>query len=1236
MMPRKSILALLVLGFVIPMPTHAQTDDRAEECRDDSECGESPTPFTAIGACVDDSMCGETPALADSVEACQAGSECEEPAPYVLQIITSGEGSPRSSNDTEQGREDNRRVDVTLTQEVSVGEVSQEVRSAALEEGGTVWLSQDPSSLIRVLEAKAPKRVSLVDGKVDGPITFDVVNNYASFIDRLELVIWEGNGTTSEVPIVTHRLDPALYWQSWDWGALIPGIESGLQVRYALRATDSQGHVDQTSDKPLLFVEKDNGRPDLTVLPEILFSDEIDNGDEAQAGLLRESIPLQGSTVRVLGQGLEPDSGVLVNKIPVKVGQDGRIGLALLLSDGTHEIKVESLGEDNEQSTQLLTVDLDSDYLFLVGLADLTVGENTVTGSLEPLAVDEDTFGGDIFVDGRLAFYLKGKIKGKYLITAQMDSGTENIEDLFDNFHERDPRSIFRRLDPDEYYPVYGDDSQLIDDTDSQGKLYVRVDWDRSRATFGNFNTNFNGTEFAPFNRSLYGIQLKHISTKDTELGDAKHTINVFASRAESLFRHNEFLGTGGSLYYLRDNDIVEGSEKVWVEIRQVDTERVVDRIPLIEGRDYDIDEFQGRIILRRPLLSVTAQSGPSIIRDEPLRGDQTYLIVDYEYSPANFDFDDTSLGARGKKWIGDHVGVGATIVNESRDGADYTLTGTDLTLKRSDRTYVQAEFSHSEALQTSGSFLSTDGGLNFVSVESVFDDSSGNAFGVEARAALTDFYPAGIELDMAVWTKRREAGFSTANTNVDVNTTDIGMEMIARPFERIGISTRATRVDREDDSVESVLSAQIDYLATERLKLSAEVSRRNETNRLDNTSGISTVVAAKTAYELTDRLNIFGITQFSASSSGINTRNNATTLGANYSLNSKVNLTGEVSAGDRGNSALFGTEVGVSDTYSVYSNYTYSLNSGGVEKNTIVFGQRKTLSNRLKIYSEHLFSDEDSLTGYAHTIGLDQKLTEYTSFGFSGQFASFDNEGNTRVDRNTVSAGLAYQRDKTQISSKLEYRLDEGANLDTQQWVTTNRFHFRASPSLRWQGKFDASVTNDRIGIDDARFIEAGIGFAYRPVSYDRLNMLARVTYLNELQPLSQTSDPDVRSVIANTEGLYDLTRFWSVGGKLAHRNSEIRLERNQGEFIDNDATLASFRLRYKATFGIDATVAYHWLGSSATDGLRQGALLTIGRRVGDNLTFSVGYNFTSFDDDLGNDSFDARGWFFNLIGTY
>ena len=44
----------------------------------------------------------------------------------------------------------------------------------------------------------------------------------------------------------------------------------------------------------------------------------------------------------------------------------------------------------------------------------------------------------------------------------------------------------------------------------------------------------------------------------------------------------------------------------------------------------------------------------------------------------------------------------------------------------------------------------------------------------------------------------------------------------------------------------------------------------------------------------------------------------------------------------------------------------------------------------------------------------------------------------------------------------------------------------------------------------------------------------------------------------------------------------------------------------------------------------------MSVGKHVGDNLKFAVGYNFTRFDDSLLNRDADLKGWFVNLVGKY
>ncbi|MEK5794543.1 hypothetical protein VXE63_21000, partial [Acinetobacter nosocomialis] len=65
-------------------------------------------------------------------------------------------------------------------------------------------------------------------------------------------------------------------------------------------------------------------------------------------------------------------------------------------------------------------------------------------------------------VTGRAAMFLKGKVRGEYLLTLAYDSDKDKNQRLF------------RDIRPDEYYPVYGDSAAKGFDGQTTSKLYVR------------------------------------------------------------------------------------------------------------------------------------------------------------------------------------------------------------------------------------------------------------------------------------------------------------------------------------------------------------------------------------------------------------------------------------------------------------------------------------------------------------------------------------------------------------------------------------------------------------------------------------------------------------------------------------------------------------------------------------------------------------------------------------------
>jgi len=727
---------------------------------------------------------------------------------YTLKIVTHGEDANRSHNMDEKARQDNRRTDVRMKTTVRKGtrtvtsestkqvkvKVSDAVnRSIRLNDGGVIWVSKDPASLNPKLDVTSSSSVEMENGKFASPVSFKIKTNYAHFIDSWEMSVYKSTDNQQSKPLAIFVGRDLKNGRTVKWNGTTSNgqkLKAGDQLTYVLKVRDKKGHIDATHARQLSVVGANRNFHESSISK----LNKVADSSIPENNLKLQTIPLYGSQVRIFGRDIAQGNSIKIDNEVVSV-QDGKFFVEKLLPDGKHNFNVAITDNAKQSYNKNLNVDLKGKYMFMVALADVTIGEGKVTGNMESLSDGDKHLDGDLFVDGRLAFYLKGKIKGKYLVTAQMDTGTEAIEDLFDDIHKKDSRSLFRRLDPDKYYPVYGDDSTVIDDTDSQGKMYVRVDWDKSRALWGNYNTDMTGTELSTFNRSLYGAKLNHKSTQVTQESDHKTDITVFGSEAQSAFRHNQFVGTGGSLYYLKDTDIVDGSEKVWIEIRQRESDRAVEKIVLEEGRDYEIDDFQGRIILHRALLQIAAQSGPSLIKDNPLDGNQVFLMVDYEYVPSDFNSDKASYGTRGKVWLNDHVAIGGTYAHENRSTDDYDLKGIDVTLQKAKGTYIKGEFAKSESVQTQGSFLSQDGGLNFTEFHdfsnTASSDIDGTAYSVEARANLHEFTK--TQGSIGAWYKHRDAGFSTARVDNGVDTIDAGAEAIVKVNDKVDLLAKAT-----------------------------------------------------------------------------------------------------------------------------------------------------------------------------------------------------------------------------------------------------------------------------------------------------------------------------------------------------------------------------------------------------------------------------------------------------------
>ena len=155
--------------------------------------------------------------------------------------------------------------------------------------------------------------------------------------------------------------------------------------------------------------------------------------------------------------------------------------------------------------------------------------------------------------------------------------------------------------------------------------------------------------------------------------------------------------------------------------------------------------------------------------------------------------------------------------------------------------------------------------------------------------------------------------------------------------------------------------------------------------------------------------------------------------------------------------------------------------------------------------------------------------------------------------------------------------------------------------------------------------FTEAVLGYAYRPVTNDRLNTMVKYTYFFNMPTTEQVGAQNVvseflqKSHIAAIDISYDITRNFTLGGKYAHRLSQI-------------SQLGLVRFVYP---GWEFLLEARLLDMADLNESRSGALGTISRYFGDHFKLGVGYNFTEFSDDLTDLSFDHSGAFLSITGS-
>jgi uncharacterized repeat protein (TIGR01451 family) len=558
------------------------------------------------------------------------------------------------------------------------------------------------SSAIRVVVRHRPGQSATltVDGRPVDPLAYDGVMESPD--KRYAISVWRGvrlNGATTRLSV------------SLSGGPVLEREVAFADTPMVAQLVADRSHLIADGVNPPVLAVRFLDRLGRPVHAGLSGSFTLEGPYEAASSIsAQQSRELTGFGNMGASWVVEGDDGIaLIELAPTMVS--GALRARFSFSDGesNRETELEAWIEPGDQPWTL------------IGLAEGSIGGRTVADNMER----GGAFDSDLGDEARVAFYAKGRILGSYLLTVAYDSAKQE-----------DDQRLLGAIDPGAYYTVFGDNAERMFDAASREKLYVRLESRAFYALFGDFETGFDQTTLARYQRTATGVK------SEARFGQVQ--AQGFAARIGSRHRRDEFQGGGISgPYALGSRDIIANSEVVTIEVRdRLRSELILESRELVRFIDYDIDLLSGTITFAEPILS----------RDPALN--PQFVVIDYETSGSGRG--EWNAGLRGT-WTSDdgRIRVGATALTDKGDAARTDLGAVDVRVRLGTGTELRAEAAVSRGDGESASALSAEiehhtGSVDLLAYARQIEDGFGvgqqnvaergrRKIGADARVALSE-----------------------------------------------------------------------------------------------------------------------------------------------------------------------------------------------------------------------------------------------------------------------------------------------------------------------------------------------------------------------------------------------------------------------------------------------------------------------------------------------------------------
>lgn len=772
---------------------------------------------------------------------------------------------------------------------------------------------------------------------------------------------------------------------------------------------------------------------------------------------------------------------------------------------------------------------------------------------------------------GRVALFLKGKVKGEYLLTLSYDSDKSKGQRLF------------RDIRPDEYYPVYGDAAAKGFDAQSTSKLYVRVDKGRSYALYGDYATRIEqdeGISLGQYNRSLTGLSVN--------VENDQNKVTAFAAKTTATQVTNEQRGLGitgpYSLGKVDTDSVLRNSEKVEVIIRDRNNPGlIISRTLLSRFSDYEVDTDSNSIFLKTAIPSVDSDLNP------------VYLRVTTETDQGGEEY--TVAGIAGSHKLNDKVKVGGTYVNSNDPLNKTALASANIVVKLSPTSKFVAEAAHSD--RTTNPEDDT--------TASASGETSGAAYRLELEHSINN-------TQLRAYHQQADTGFYNTDAVITAGRKESGLKLQSR-VDKLGfIKAEAIRTeDTNNGGVRDGVSASIERALNRIIALELGMRYYRETDQPASVTSASatpysgTTARAKVTAQLPKGSNAFVEYEQDIKESD----RKVLALGGNYQLNDKARLYArhELISSLGGNYELNDTQ----------------------QRNSTVVGIDSKYGKDASVFSEYRVRDGISAREAEAALGLRNRWEINKGVFVNTSLEKvqvLEGEDNTSQDATAASLGVEYLANP---NWKATGRLEKRWATQSDNTLSAFGFAYKVNDDVTLLTKnIFSQVSSNTKDTGDRTLDRFQLGAAYRDADQNRFDALGKFEYRYENDETELDSPVKREAYIVSTVANYHPDQDWHFSGQYAIKKLNVDFNELESSGI---VQLLSGRASYDINHRWDASVSAGVLWGDNSDGKRWLLGGEVGYLLAQNLWLSAGYNFSGYSDkDLVDSDTTTQGPYLRL----